>query len=472
MVRTSDEGAARYRRKTLLGRVGAGAAAAGTSGLLGADGAEAAPHGQRVYAASAGYFGRIFDRLPAFAPQSPRVEAALRDLGKPGGILDARDALEKGPVLLITDPTLSANNPNNPEQTAGIDVRRPVPRPRHDVRRRLAAGRRRRSRGRPSNARTPAFDLDSVYGGGPVASPHLYDSADRAKLRIESGGSSRTCPAHSRRHGDHRRPSQRRARDHRRPAVRVHPLPQQRGRPGCGTAGAPDPFAAGAATHHLALPVARSSTRSCRSSSARRWSTTCSAGAGASTGRRAAPSCRSSSRARPTASGTAWCGRPTGRTWRATAASRSSADLRSRRARVAIRSICAAAAARRVASSAGRPSSTSATGRCKPNKLIDTKISTPLFDLPLGAIASGDPPTSLPQRNLLRQLTWKLPSGQRIAKEMGAPPLAPADLGELTAYGLGLERIDAPLVLRAQGGRGDGRRADTSGRSAAVSLPR
>ena len=29
-------------------------------------------------------------------------------------------------------------------------------------------------------------------------------------------------------------------------------------------------------------------------------------------------------------------------------------------------------------------------------------ISTPLFNLPLGAIASGDPPTSLPQRNLLR----------------------------------------------------------------------
>jgi hypothetical protein len=74
------------------------------------------------------------------------------------------------------------------------------------------------------------------------------------------------------------------------------------------------------------------------------------------------------------------------------------------------------------------------------NKMIDTKISTPLFDLPLGAIASHDPPTSLPQRNLLRQLTWKLPSGQRLAKEMGAPALSPADLGELSAYGLELER--------------------------------
>ena len=51
--------------------------------------------------------------------------------------------------------------------------------------------------------------------------------------------------------------------------------------------------------------------------------------------------------------------------------------------------------------------------------MIDTKISTPLFNLPLGAIASGDAPTALPQRNLLRHLTWSLPSGQAIASAMG-----------------------------------------------------
>ena len=50
-------------------------------------------------------------------------------------------------------------------------------------------------------------------------------------------------------------------------------------------------------------------------------------------------------------------------------------------------------------------------GRVKRNKKIDAKISTPLFRLPLGAIATGDPPTALPQRNLLRQVTWSLPSG-------------------------------------------------------------
>ena len=79
-------------------------------------------------------------------------------------------------------------------------------------------------------------------------------------------------------------------------------------------------------------------------------------------------------------------------------------------------------------------------GEVKPRKRIDTRISTPLFNLPLRAIASGDPPTSLPQRNLLRHLTWELPSGQRIAERMRMPSLTPRDLGELAGYGLGLER--------------------------------
>src|SRR5207244_3081097 len=34
----------------------------------------------------------------------------------------------------------------------------------------------------------PSLDLDSVYGAGSVASPQLYDSADRQKLRIGFGG--------------------------------------------------------------------------------------------------------------------------------------------------------------------------------------------------------------------------------------------------------------------------------------------
>jgi len=48
-------------------------------------------------------FGRMFPRLPPFATASSALSAALLDIGKPGGILDARDDLAKGPILLITD---------------------------------------------------------------------------------------------------------------------------------------------------------------------------------------------------------------------------------------------------------------------------------------------------------------------------------------------------------------------------------
>ncbi|MGH8533598.1 MAG: peroxidase family protein, partial [Gammaproteobacteria bacterium] len=70
-------------------------------------------------------------------------------------------------------------------------------------------------------------------------------------------------------------------------------------------------------------------------------------------------------------------------------------------------------------------------GALRPNKKIDTKISTPLFNLPLQAIPAGDPPTSLVQRNLLRHLTFLLPSGQAIAARIGAPVLSDTELAEL-----------------------------------------
>ena len=70
----------------------------------------------------------------------------------------------------------------------------------------------------------------------------------------------------------------------------------------------------------------------------------------------------------------------------------------------------------------------------RPNKRIDTKISTPLFNLPLGTIFSETPPVSLMTRNLLRCLTWQLPSGQAIAKSMGITSLSDSDLAELKAF--------------------------------------
>jgi hypothetical protein len=103
-------------------------------------------------------------------------------------------------------------------------------------------------------------------------------------------------------------------------------------------------------------------------------------------------------------------------------------------------------------------------GNVKPNKRIDTKISTPLFDIPLGAIASHDQPQVLPQRNLLRQLTWSLPSGQRVAKAMHLRPLSADELGtdldeyRSSRYGYDFKQ-STPLwfyVLREAEARADG----------------
>jgi len=48
------------------------------------------------------------------------------------------------------------------------------------------------------NSRTPAFDLDSVYGGGPGRSPELYGRGrDSIKFRVESGGQFEDLPRRS-----------------------------------------------------------------------------------------------------------------------------------------------------------------------------------------------------------------------------------------------------------------------------------
>ena len=63
-------------------------------------------------------------------------------------------------------------------------------------------------------------------------------------------------------------------------------------------------------------------------------------------------------------------------------------------------------------------------GNIRNAKRLDTAISSPLFDLPLATIPGQELTiTSLPQRNFQRHLTWSLPSGQAIAKEIGVSPL-------------------------------------------------
>jgi hypothetical protein len=71
--------------------------------------------------------------------------------------------------------------------------------------------------------------------------------------------------------------------------------------------------------------------------------------------------------------------------------------------------------------------------RSRQNKLIDTKLSSVLFDL-IG-MPAGEP-QSLAQLNLLRNLALKVPSGQNIAQAMCLDPLSPDDLDDLKPYAL------------------------------------
>ena len=87
---------------------------------------------------------------------------------------------------------------------------------------------------------------------------------------------------------------------------------------------------------------------------------------------------------------------------------------------------CSAATRPRDATSAGRPSSTSATARSR-----TTRRSTPRSPAscspcrcPRSRRTPRPRPTVLPQRNLLRQLTWGIPSGQAVARAMRAPTVA------------------------------------------------
>lgn len=62
-------------------------------------------------------------------------------------------------------------------------------------------------------------------------------------------------------------------------------------------------------------------------------------------------------------------------------------------------------------------------------RLIDSKLSGPLFTLPSSVVPPPDVLVSLAQRNLLRGKRLGLPSGQRIARQMGVAALSNQQLG-------------------------------------------
>ena len=426
----------RYSRRGFLKRAAAGAgaiAASGGSGALFAPTAQAAR--SATVATTPTTFGRLFPSLPAFASANDAVRASLASLGAKGGLLDAKDDLSKGPKLLITDLSLSANNPNNPTHTAGttffgqfID---------HDITfdttSKLGVT---TEPATAPNSRTPSLDLDSVYGGGPVASSQLYDPADPAKLRIESGGIFEDLP---------------------RTADETAIIPDPRNDENMMIAGLQCAFIL---FHNKAVDAARSNGAGSSAFDVARQLTTWHyhwlvlheflpliVGQALvdnilKTGRRfykpklgqafmpvefqgaayrfghsmVRPSYRANLKGD---NGDPFFGMifdPAGE------GQTDPVDLRG-----------GARASRRFIG--WQTFFDFGDDEVKPNKRIDTHISTALFNLPLGAIASHDQPQVLPQRNLLRGLTWSLPSGQKIAGEMGSTPLHAADLSELQPYG-------------------------------------
>jgi hypothetical protein len=148
-----------------------------------------------------GRFGRLFPTLPPFAADTRRMREKLIELGAAGGPMDAKDDLSD-PILLITDPTRSKANVDNPRMPAGmtflgqfID---------HDMTFDATSSLARRQDPESlRNFRIPALDLDSVYGSGPVASPHLYDQTvdgGRTTLLVEEipGAAGSSMPATTR----------------------------------------------------------------------------------------------------------------------------------------------------------------------------------------------------------------------------------------------------------------------------------
>src|SRR5215469_9636079 len=210
---TDDHRPAGVSRRGLLtgaGVAGAGLAAAST-GILpvlrpaaaGAAVAGAAAHGRKLppgAPANSMLFGRIFPQLPPFAEVTDTVQAALLEVGSQGGIMDAGDDLAAGPKELIVDPAVNGNptasnpygtNPDNPTMTAGSTFVGQFTD--HDITFDQTS-----LLGQPANpltspnTRTPALDLDSVFGGGPGMRPDLYmpnpDGSVGPALKIGSGG--------------------------------------------------------------------------------------------------------------------------------------------------------------------------------------------------------------------------------------------------------------------------------------------
>jgi hypothetical protein len=437
-------------------------------------------HGHRGAPASRVDFGRLFPKLPAFAEANDRVRAALLEVGRPGGIMDAGDQLSAGPKALIVDPAVNGSptpsnpygtNPDNPTMTAGstfvgqfID---------HDITFDQTS-----TLGVPQNplispnTRTPTLDLDSVFGGGPGHRPDLYlkrpDGSVGPKLKIGTGGVHEDVPRVANGDGaftallgdprndenviiaglhcahilfynrvlddlheiDLKRFPSARSGDRHNPYVRFliarevtlwhyewllvnEHLPQIAG-------------------HAIVNHVLRKGNRLYNPPPADAFMPIEFAGAAYRFGHSMV---RPSYRANFT-SGTGDSTNPTANPFFALVFDPAEPDFSAPVAHDRADLLGGYPAPRRYIG--WQTFFDLGDGQVKNNKKIDTTISSVLFNLPLPAIAphTQTTPTVLPQRNLLRQLTWGLPSGQAIARATRAPGLGASDLSDIASvYG-------------------------------------
>ena len=158
-----------------------------------------------------------------------QVKAALTDIGKPGGILDAQGQPRRRPGPAHRRPEPEPQQPRQPVPHRRHDVLRPVPRPRHDVRHHVAA-RGTHAAGvlaqHPHAGAGPGLRLRRRPGREPAPVPVRPDQAAHRVRRPVRGRA-----AQRQRVGHHRRPPQRREHDHLWLAGGVHPGPQPHRRP-------------------------------------------------------------------------------------------------------------------------------------------------------------------------------------------------------------------------------------------------
>ncbi len=450
------------RRLIQAGAAGAGMVALGSGTARAVAAPAGCPMGHTSSPGSASaVFGRIFDDLPPFAENTVGLRQALLELAAPGGMLDAQDDLfgpNGGPVKLITDPSLSLVNRNNARDTAGVtfvgqfidhDLT-------FDATSRLGVA---TDPGRSPNTRTARFDLDSVYGAGPVAQSELYDPQHPVKLLVESGGPFEDLPRRadgSAVVGDPRNDSNLIISGLHAAFLRFHNHAVDE----VSTPGA-DPIDTFTEARRLTTWTYQ-------------WLVV----------HQFLPAFVGQAMVDDVLHRGPRCYRPGGTPYIPVEFSGAAYRFGHSMVRPSYRA--------NLAGDAGQPffglifdsrvqvpdgqNPTSDPGdlrggfraprrfvgwqtffdfggvhsaAVRPNKVIDTVLSTPLFTLPTSAIAHipGAPgPVALPQRTLLRHLTWSLPSGQDVARRLRVPQLQRSDLAGIGAYGYGLDR-STPLWL-------------------------